>query len=278
MSYFRAVYDAQEISERALDLTEETIMINQGNYAAWQYRRKLLHELNKYLGAELIWLNEIAFEMEKNYQIWHHRRCIFEAWVRKDIIMPVEESKAEVDLKESLEKAKPVITAELQFLQEIFDSDSKNYHAWSHKIWLLERYELWADPIHLEFIEQMLDRDVENNSVWSFRYFIKMRTLDENTRKEKGTGLGPAFVEEEYNYVLENRLSHSYFNEAAWAYLRGLIANTPEEATQSQYTTARRIFIGDLPNMKAKIVEMAKFAMQLKFSIETMVDYNKDKD
>lgn len=67
MSYFRAIYDKQEISERALELTEETIMINQGNYAAWHYRRRLLHELGKNLGVELLWLNEIALEMQKNY-------------------------------------------------------------------------------------------------------------------------------------------------------------------------------------------------------------------
>ena len=67
MGYFRALYSQMEISERALSLTKETILLNQGNYTAWFYRRKLLHELGKDLRDELMWLNQIGPEMEKNY-------------------------------------------------------------------------------------------------------------------------------------------------------------------------------------------------------------------
>ena len=67
--------------------------------------------------------------MEKNYQIWHHRRCIFEMFLRKH---EYEESKAD--------DFSYIFLSELNYLDAIFDSDSKNYHAWSHKIWLLERY------------------------------------------------------------------------------------------------------------------------------------------
>ena len=42
---------------------------------------------------------------------------------------------------------------ELEFLEWIFESDAKNYHAWSHKIWLVERFELWGEPRHIEFVE-----------------------------------------------------------------------------------------------------------------------------
>ena len=67
MGYFRAIFLKQEISERAFSLTEETITLNQGNYAAWHFRRKLLHELKKDLGAELHYLNMVGLIMEKNY-------------------------------------------------------------------------------------------------------------------------------------------------------------------------------------------------------------------
>ena len=78
MGYFRALYKKQEVSQRAFELTTETIMLNQGNYAAWHYRRKLVHELPVDLSKEISWLNSIGLIMEKNYQIWHHRRCIVE--------------------------------------------------------------------------------------------------------------------------------------------------------------------------------------------------------
>ena len=67
MGYFRAIYQKQEISERALNLTTETIRFSQGNYTAWFFRRKLLHELGKDLGEEIAWLNSVALSMEKNY-------------------------------------------------------------------------------------------------------------------------------------------------------------------------------------------------------------------
>jgi hypothetical protein len=29
---------------------------------------------------------------------------------------------------------------EKQLLEDIFDSDSKNYHAWSYRVWMVERF------------------------------------------------------------------------------------------------------------------------------------------
>ena len=66
------------MSQRAFDLTKEVILINPGNYNAWAYRRKLLDALKMPLEEEFQWLNEIGIDFEKNYQIWHHRRCIAE--------------------------------------------------------------------------------------------------------------------------------------------------------------------------------------------------------
>lgn len=69
--------------------------------------------------------------------------------------------------------------------------------------------------------------DVRNNSVWSFRYFIVMRTAE----KVKGKELfGVELVKKECLYVLEKRLKDDWTNEAAWAYLRGMLATSREEA------------------------------------------------
>jgi protein farnesyltransferase/geranylgeranyltransferase type-1 subunit alpha len=75
-------------------------------------------------------------------------------------------------MKEELES---VFKNEMLFLEQIFNSDSKNYHAWSYKVWIVERYELWNNQEHMVFVDKMLDNDVMNNSVWSFRYFLIMR-------------------------------------------------------------------------------------------------------
>lgn len=44
--------------------------------------------------------------MEKNYQIWHHRRCIFECFVRKQVLSnPLAQ---DVPLAEALKDAAPI--------------------------------------------------------------------------------------------------------------------------------------------------------------------------
>jgi protein farnesyltransferase/geranylgeranyltransferase type-1 subunit alpha len=91
-----------------------------------------------------------GLKLEKNYQIWHHRRCIAEI------------------LADGMD-----FNAELEFLKLIFQSDSKNYHAWSYRVWLVERFSLWEGE--LEYAESLLDEEVTNNSAWSYRYFILNR-------------------------------------------------------------------------------------------------------
>ena len=42
-----------EMSERALSLTEDVIRMNPANYTAWQFRRQCLYALKKDLDEEL---------------------------------------------------------------------------------------------------------------------------------------------------------------------------------------------------------------------------------
>jgi len=238
-------------------------MISPGQYTAWTYRRKLLHELGKDLGYEIMWLSQIGLAFEKNYQIWHHRRCIFEIWARSAYEKSKAEGKNEGQAagKDGEDKAaaKPIRTYikdlldnELLYMDHIFDSDSKNYHGWSHIIWLVERYELWDDIRHLEFLEDLLDKDVNNNSVWSFRYYTTMRRNQGHFSK--------AIVNMELRYVIGTRLPQDWRNEAAWSYLRGFLATTKLEAARSLTTNAKRCFIGGFAWMDKILADWAKVA------------------
>ena len=151
-SYFRAVLLKDEISLRAYHLTAEVLKYNPGDYHAWHHRRKCID--NKDLGIstadELAYLNKVGIDLEKNFQIWHHRRCI-------------------------MEQHKADFQKEKDFLYDIFCSDSKNYHAWGYRLWLVERFELWDGE--LEFVnEELSEGEFTNNSLWSYRYFILMKT------------------------------------------------------------------------------------------------------
>ena len=105
MGYFRAVLQAEEVSERALALTQEVIEINPTFSTAWFYRRHLLTELKKDFSSEEAFMRSI--EDFKCYQLWYHRR-----FVSKYLNNP---------------------QAELDFIDFALQDDSKNYHAWSHR-------------------------------------------------------------------------------------------------------------------------------------------------
>ena len=128
---------------------------------------------------------------------------------------------------------------EKEILKEVFESDPKNYHAWSYRIWLVERFKLWEGE--LEYIEKLLDDDICNNSAWSYRYFIIMKG---------GDPFGSDLVRKEVKYVLEKRLIENLTNESAWVYLRGMLATTKEEAEKSLKTNAKKCFILEFPEVK----------------------------
>lgn len=57
---------------------------------------------------------------------------------------------------------------ELQFTASVLDDDSKNYHAWSHRLWTVREFSLWASEI--DFAAAFITKDVRNNSAWNHRF------------------------------------------------------------------------------------------------------------
>ena len=72
----RAVLKSEEVSERALDLTEKAARLNPANYTVWFYRRKLIRELQADLKKELLLLDDLIEMHPKNYQVWFHRQKV----------------------------------------------------------------------------------------------------------------------------------------------------------------------------------------------------------
>ena len=83
----------------------------------------------------------------------------------------------------------------------------------------------------MDFAENLLDDDVENNSIWSYRYFL-LNASPVGTFSTNAPGT-PEFVGEQVKYVMEQRWTERMDNEAMWVYLRGMLANSEEEAAAS---------------------------------------------
>jgi protein farnesyltransferase/geranylgeranyltransferase type-1 subunit alpha len=119
MDYFRAVLANNEMSARALSLTEDVIHQNAGNYTVWAFRRAVIDSIGRDWNEELLWVTGLAESNPKNYQIWQHRRSCLEKCCGGEVT-----GQAEID-----------------FLNEFLTSDemddAKNYHAWAHRQWVV---------------------------------------------------------------------------------------------------------------------------------------------
>ncbi|KAK6161642.1 hypothetical protein DH2020_005023 [Rehmannia glutinosa] len=92
-----------------------------------------------------------------------------------------------------------VATQELEFTREIFSQDAKNYHAWSHRQWVLQALGGWEDE--LAYCDELLEDDIFNNSAWN-----------------------QAMRDSEVAYAIKAILTKPE-NESPWRYLRGLYKN-----------------------------------------------------
>eukprot|EP00761_Pharyngomonas_kirbyi_P014748 gb/GECH01014778.1/.p1 GENE.gb/GECH01014778.1/~~gb/GECH01014778.1/.p1 ORF type:complete len:309 (+),score=54.56 gb/GECH01014778.1/:1-927(+) len=183
MDYLRAFLQADELSQRALDLTTEAIDLNPANYTVWHFRRRILRALGSDLQAELKFMDQVIEENEKNYQVWFHRQCV-------------------VDMLRDPSQ-------EMKFTAEILSNDAKNYHTWAHRQWVAEEFNMWDEE--LSYTETLLDHDFRNNSAWNHRFFVLRKTtdMDTDTRVKE--------VEKAFSY-----LRRAPNNESAWNYARGM--------------------------------------------------------
>jgi protein farnesyltransferase/geranylgeranyltransferase type-1 subunit alpha len=208
---FRAVLASGEASARVLALTEAIIAMNGAHYTVWHHRFRVLTELLSSpandedddppwsLRDELRYVDRMAENYPKNYQVWNHARLVSAA-------LCANEDEDEDDRAGCLE-------LNLTLTRRALDADAKNIHAWTHRLWCARAFNLWrAEP---EFCDEMLAGDVRNNSAWSHRF---VATLGEGSDEADAAAacreMGDA----------ETKLRLAPDNESAWNYLRACAA------------------------------------------------------
>jgi protein farnesyltransferase/geranylgeranyltransferase type-1 subunit alpha len=118
--YLRAVWKADELSERSLKLSALGLKLNPANYTVWQFRRRCLRHLGldkDTIQRDLDMTATLGGQNPKNYQIWFHRRALL---------------KDHENLKEDF------LETELEYNYNVLQQDSKNHHAWSHRQWFIK--------------------------------------------------------------------------------------------------------------------------------------------
>ncbi|KAJ1728266.1 CAAX geranylgeranyltransferase alpha subunit [Coemansia sp. BCRC 34490] len=241
MSYLRAVMAKREVSQRALDLTGRVIEVNPGHYTVWMYRKQLVEELGTDSESELDWVAEISEIHHKNYQLWHYREAL--------ISRLLDQKTAEALTQDQLVRH-PVIRRELLFATNAIDGDSKNFHAWSYRQWIVRTYGIWDQE--LVFVDTMINEDVRNNSAWNQRYFVLMGNGSGRPDKNLDSPLEDSLVDREIAYAIE-KIKLAPNNESPWSYITGLLLR---HAPARLYNTL-------LPKLQALAAEGSGYASSI---------------
>jgi len=162
MDQFRKAVHEESYTMESFELTSSLLEYNPANYSVWLFRRRLLlgHPPSQeggvagsFLAREMEYLDQMTEENPKNYQIWHHRQVLL----------------AHIHPQGQQEDKAPA-QAQLLFTHSIFREDSKNYHAWTFRQWVLKYFNAWEGE--LDYTSQLISEDLRNNSAWNHRYFV----------------------------------------------------------------------------------------------------------
>lgn len=212
VAYLRAVMAAEEHSPRALRLTALVINLNPAHYTVWLYRFQIIKALELSVPDEIAWLNEVALDNLKNYQIWHHRQLLLDHYF--PLIFSDDDA------------VKALARSESRFLATMLAEDTKNYHVWSYRQYMVRKLGHWG-PAELGAAQSLIEEDVRNNSAWSHRFFLVFRNPASST-----DGCGPAehdpkvpqeTIDREAAYAKE-KISLAPQNQSPWNYLRAVLA------------------------------------------------------
>ena len=154
--YMRACFKHGEKSERSLKLSATCLKLNPANYTVWHYRRACMDALGYFdslsvakarIQEDLGLASQLGGNNPKNYQVWYHRRALLEAFHT----LAMQPNSSSTTATETLESDSiEFLESELDYLDGVLDHDSKNYHAWSHRQWLvrtINSQKVWDEDV-----------------------------------------------------------------------------------------------------------------------------------
>lgn len=110
-------------------------------------------------------------------------------------------------------------------MTHMFAEDSKNYHVWSYRQFLVRKLDLFNQK-EIESIETLLRTDVRNNSAWSHRFFVVFSDPTISTPGCKATESDPKIPDEIIDREIEFAKAATFEtpqNQSPWNYLRGVL-------------------------------------------------------
>lgn len=111
----------------------------------------------------------------------------------------------------------------------MLEEDTKNYHVWSYRQYLVLKLGLWT-PAELVSTQNLIEDDLRNNSAWSHRFFLSFSDPAASSSGDKDklppTAHDPkvpeSIIDREINYA-KDKILLAPQNQSAWNYLRGAL-------------------------------------------------------
>jgi len=158
-------------SREAFDLTTRILQINPEFYTAWNYRRNILlqgifpgsspKEINDLLTDDLS-MTTAALKMHpKVYWIWNHRR-----WCLENVPDgPGSSTEGDVNGWRKINWDR-----EMFVVEKMLDADSRNFHAWSYRRYVLARMPVARpETAELAYTTRKIESNFSNFSAWHQR-------------------------------------------------------------------------------------------------------------
>ncbi|KAI0187134.1 prenyltransferase alpha subunit [Astrocystis sublimbata] len=235
MGYLRAVMAVKEHTPRCLRLTEHIIDMNPAHYTVWLYRFDIVKVLGIPIADELEWLNELSLEHLKNFQIWHQRQLLLDVHFNT---LQSDEGALEAFAR-----------SEHNFLRDILERDTKNYHVWGYRQYFVRKLRLWDSDDEMRYVELMISTDVRNNSAWSHRFFLVFGNPGQSTPDSHSTEYDPQvpadIIDREILYSQE-KINLAPQNQSPWNYLRGVLVKGGRPlGTVREFAETFAVHLGD---------------------------------
>jgi len=130
-------------------------------------------------------------------KIWYHRRALLETHG------PCE-----------------FLDSELEYIAEVLQEDSKNYHAWSYRQWILmsvDEESAWENE--MEYVCNLIQEDIRNNSAWNQRWLVSHR----GKQHRQSPPIGLDVARREADFAINHGSMLDPYNESSWRYLIGIL-------------------------------------------------------
>lgn len=213
---------SQDFTPEALSLTNRLLSLNPEFYTIWNYRRQILvdgifpskspTEINDLIATDLDLTMNALREHPKVYWIWNHRRWCLEH-------VPEGPEDGQVSWR------KLTWSKELRVVESFLDADSRNFHAWNYRRYvLLSSYVDYSPEKDLAYTTHKIGANFSNFSAWHHRSKVYTSLWEQKTDE----GDVQLVKEKELEFV-KHALYTDPGDQSAWLYHRWLIGEGKDE-------------------------------------------------